>query len=133
MNSVTVDLNDDNFILFAMQNYVNPHCLSMNEFRDDLKRIKYIKRLFNRYETKGVIKERLVLNHIIMFYNVFETQAATKMLFSKIAKKHHSKLKTFLLYLNFMPDMICGINGKNIISSDILLDMNLVKLLRQYE
>ena len=69
------DLNEKNFLLFAMQHYDNPQCVEVEEFNDDLRRIKYIKRLFNQYHLEGTLKERLLLNHIIVFYNVFPVKA----------------------------------------------------------
>ena len=74
-------LTESNFMMYAMKNYDNPHCIEMQEFYDDLKKIKYIKRQLNRYQTTNILKERLVLNHFISFYNVFEHSAATKILF----------------------------------------------------
>ena len=65
------DLNDDNFLMYAMREYNNMQCTDIEEFYDDLKKIKYIKRLFNQYHTEGTLKERLILNHLIVFYNVF--------------------------------------------------------------
>ena len=65
------DLNEKNFLLYAMKEYNNPQCIDIEEFNDDLRKIKYIKRLFNQYASEGVLKERLLLNHIIIFYNVF--------------------------------------------------------------
>ena len=64
------DLNEKNFLLYAMKEYNNPQCIDIEEFNDDLRKIKYIKRLFNQYASEGVLKERLLLNHIIIFYNV---------------------------------------------------------------
>ena len=95
------DLNEKNFLLYAMQHYENPQCVEVEEFNDDLKKIKYIKRLLNQYSTEGVLKERLLLNHIIVFYNVFSVEAATRILFYKLEEQFWSMLKTFLFYLNF--------------------------------
>ena len=78
------DLNEKNFLLYAMKYYDNPQCVEVEEFNDDLKKIKYIKRLFNQYALEGVLKERLLLNHIIVFYNVFSVEAATRILFYKL-------------------------------------------------
>ena len=89
------DLNEKNFLLYAMQHYNNPQCIEVEEFNDDLKKIKYIKRLFNQYVAEGTLKERLLLNHIIVFYNVFPPKAATRILFYKIEEKFWSILKTF--------------------------------------
>jgi hypothetical protein len=99
------DLNhDDMFMQYAMDNYNNPHCTSESEFEEDISRIKYIKRLFGRYHSTGELKERLILNHIIVMYNVFEIEAATKMLFYKMEDKFKPLLKTFLVYLNYLPE-----------------------------
>lgn len=124
------DLNDDNFLLYAVKNYESPHYI-MSEFESDLKRVKYIKRLFKKYKITGSIKDRLILNHLILLYNVFGTDAATRMLFFKIDKEYYHILKTFLIYLNYMPDIIIGINGKNIMSYDISVDLNIANILRQ--
>ncbi len=124
------DLTEDNFIMYAMKAYNSPHCI-MSEFESDLKRTKYLKRLFRRYKITKLLKERLILNHIILLYNVFGADAATRILFFRIDENDYDVLKTFLIYLNYMPDKIKGINGKDIISSDILLDMNVAEILRK--
>lgn len=124
------DLTEDNFIMYAMKAYSSPHCI-MSEFESDLKRTKYLKRLFRRYKITKGLKERLILNHIILLYNVFNTEAATRILFFRIDEKDYDILKTFLIYLNYMPDRVKGINGKDIISSDILIDMNVADILRK--
>jgi hypothetical protein len=95
------ELNDDNFLIFAIKNYDNPGCLGMSDLEEDLKRFKYIKRLFRRYETTDVLSERLILNHLIVLYNVFGNEASLMLLF-KVEKKYWSYLKTFLVYLNRM-------------------------------
>lgn len=123
------DLNDDNFTIYAMKCYTSPHCI-MSEFESDLKRIKYLKKLFRRYKVKGDLKERLILNHLILLYNVFEVEAATRILFFKIDERDYDVLKTFLIYLNYMPNKIFGVNGKNIESSNILIDMHIAEILR---
>jgi hypothetical protein len=124
------DLTEDNFIMYAMKAYNSPHCI-MSEFESDLKRTKYLKRLFRRYKITKLLKERLILNHIILLYNVFGADAATRILFFRIDENDYDILKTFLIYLNYMPDKIKGVNGKDIISSDILLDMNVAEILRK--
>ena len=96
-------LTEENFTLFAMKHYDNPHCRGVTEFNDDLKKFKYLKRLFRKYRTGGGLKERLILNHIIVIYNLFGVDAATNMLFFKIDKKYWPQLKSFLMYLNVMP------------------------------
>ena len=128
------DLNEKNFLLFAMQHYNNPQCVEVEEFNDDLRRIKYIKRLFNQYDMDGVLKERLILNHIIVFFNVFQTRAATRILFFKIEEKFWPMLKTFLFYLRFMPeDKVESINGKDILVTDIQMDRGIINKLREFD
>lgn len=125
------DINADNFVWFAMRNYDRRNCI-MEEFQNDLKRIKYIKRLFRKYKQTGEIKERLVLNHIIILGNVFSVAEATRMLFFKIDAVDHDILKTFLVFLNAMPpESVKGVNGKNIISSEIPIDPVIADKLRK--
>ena len=124
------DLNDDNFLMYAMREYNNMQCTDIEEFYDDLKKIKYIKRLFNFYKNNGQLKERLILNHLIIFYNVFNIQAGTRILFYKIEKDFWSILKTFLIYLDRMPDKIDSIRGEIIRTSDIKLDDGIITRLR---
>jgi hypothetical protein len=123
------DLNDDNFLLYAVKAYTSPHCI-MSEFEGDLKRTKYLKRLFRRYKQTKDLKERLILNHIILLYNVFGAEPATRILFYRVDESDFDVLKTFLIYLNYMPEKVRGINGRDIISSDILLDMDVADILR---
>ena len=128
------DLNGKNFLLYAMQHYDNPQCVEVEEFNDDLRRIKYIKRLFNQYHTENILKERLILNHIIVFYNVFSVQAATRILFYKIDEEFWPMLKTFLLYLSYMPkDKIESIMGKEIRVTDIPMDQGIIDRLREFD
>ena len=127
------DLNEKNFLLYAMQHYDNPQCVEVEEFNDDLKKIKYIKRLFNQYATEGVLKERLLLNHIIVFYNVFSVEAATRILFFKLEEEIWPMLKTFLFYLNFLPNKIESINGNEILTDNIPMDQGIVDSLRKFD
>ena len=124
------DLNDDTFLMYAMREYNNMQCTDIEEFYDDLKKIKYIKRLFNSYRNNGQLKERLILNHLIIFYNVFTVQAGTRILFYKIEKDFWPMLKTFLVYLDRMPDKIDSIRGEIIRTSDIQLDDGIITRLR---
>lgn len=127
-------LTDDNFILYAIKYYENPGCISKKEFLQDLDRIKYIKRLFRRYHKKkdiSVLRLRLALNHIIVLYNVFNPQAATKILFFKLEPELWPILKTFLVFLNFLPDTISGIGKKAITTSAIKLDEPVITELRK--
>jgi len=96
------DLNEDNFLLFAIKHYDNPECSSMKDFEEDLSICVYIKRLLRKYNKTGVLKERLILNHIITFYNLFGIDAATKILLYKIDSDLHSILKPFLFFLNYI-------------------------------
>lgn len=123
------NLTDENILLFAVKAYNSPHCI-MSEFESDFKRIKYLKRLFRKYKSTKILKERLILNHLILLYNVFGPDSATRLLFYKIDEKDYDILKTFLIYLNYMPEVVTGINGKNIISSSIHLDMHIAETLR---
>lgn len=99
-------LTDSNYEMFAMKNYVNPQCSSIEEFHEDLNRIKYLKRLLRKYKTHGVLREQLILNHLIIFYNVFGIHAASRLLFSRIESELYPYLKTFIVYLNNLPDNI---------------------------
>ena len=124
-------LNESNFLLYAAANYTNT-VYDTEEFYDDLKRFKYLKRLFSRYIEKGELKERLILNHIITLYNVFSHDAATRMLFYKIDEDHWEILKTFLLFLQNMPHIIYDIQfeGCHIRSEMISVDLKIAEALR---
>ena len=124
------DLNDENFSMYAMKEYNDIQCTDIEEFYDDLKKIKYIKRLFNIYKNTGQLKERLILNHLIVFYNVFPIHAGTRILFYKIEKAFWPMLKTFLIFLDRMPETIDSIRGETIRTSDIQLDEGIVTRLR---
>lgn len=124
-------LDETNFLLYAAKYYDNPHCYDTLEFYDDLNRFKYIKRLFNRYEETGELKERLIMNHLIVLYNIFGAEAATRLLFLKL-RGHYHFLKPFLVLMGYMPDIVnkIGIEGKDIISSNIPMDEKIVDILR---
>ena len=125
------DITEQNFVLYAMKFYDNAQCLSEQDFYNDLKIIKYIKRLLNRYKKTGELKTRLMLNHIIMLGNVFPVEVLTRILFLKIPEEYWSELKTFLIFLKYMPDSIDSINGRNVISSDISLNLEIAEELRK--
>jgi len=97
-------LTPENINMFAIKHYNNPTCVDEKEFLDDMKRFKYLKRLFRKYETSKDLKMRLVINHIIILANVFGVDAATTLLFFKIEKNHWPLLKTFLVFLGYMPE-----------------------------
>jgi hypothetical protein len=124
------DLNEENFMMYAMKSYTSPHCV-MSEFEGDIKRTKYLKRLFRRYKVTKTLKERLILNHIILLNNVFGTEVTSRILFYRIDERDYDILKTFLLYLNLLPEIVFGINGNNIKTSEIPVDMNIAEILRK--
>jgi len=93
-----------------MKAYENPSCMGFHEFKEDLNRIKYIKRLLLKYKKDEYLKERLILNHIITLQNMFGAYNTTRILFYKIPSSLHSYLKTFLFYLNYIPSYIPEVN-----------------------
>ena len=97
-------ITPQNVVMYAIHNYDNPQCEGEKEFEDDLKRFKYIKRLLRRYYDTGVLKERLLLNHLIVLNNVFSVEAATTLLLYKIQPDYWPALKSFLIYLNSVTD-----------------------------
>ena len=97
-------ITPQNVVMYAIKNYDNPQCEGEKEFEDDLKRFKYIKRLLRRYYETGVLKERLLLNHLIVLNNVFSVEAATTLLLYKIQPSYWPALKSFLIYLNILRD-----------------------------
>jgi hypothetical protein len=126
---INESLNDKNYIAYAMRNYDNPSG-GVVEFEEDLARIVYLKRLFRKYHNSGILRERLALNHIITFYNVFGVEAATRLLFFRIEPELHYILKTFLVYLNYLSDGNPNFSvGVDMVS--IQLDQRIVKLLRK--
>jgi|TARA_R110000744_G_scaffold82342_1_gene161774 hypothetical protein len=98
------ELNNETFELYAAKHYRNEACLDIQEFKEDVARFKYVLRLLRRYNESGIIQERLVLNHIIVIYNVFEIRAANRMIFYKIEPELWPSLKPFLIYLNYLPE-----------------------------
>lgn len=124
------DLNESNVLLYAAKCYDKPNCIQ-SEFDEDYRTFRYIKRLLHRYRLTGEIKERLLLNHLILCQNVFGIEATTRILFLKTNEKDWSALKTFLVFVSAMPKVISGIRGEDIISSDIPLDLRLVDTLRK--
>ena len=125
-------LDDSNFILYAAANYDNPQCYDTDEFYDDLKRFKYLKRLFNKYREANELKERLILNHLTVIYNVFGPVPGTRMLFFKL-EGYYDLLKPFLVFMNFMPDIVynMGSEDKDIKSVDLSMNSGIIKTLRK--
>ena len=97
------ELNEDNFLLFAIQNYENPQAVTKDDFDKDLNHFKYIKRLLKRYKNSGQLKTHLLLNHFIILYNIFG-EATTPMLFFKIEKELWSAMKSFIVFLGRFPE-----------------------------
>jgi len=97
-------LRESTFLLYASKYYDNPHCSDITEFEEDLKRFQYLRKLFGRHRQDADLKERLILNHLIIIYNMFGPEA-TNMLFMKL-EEYHDLLKPFIEYLNFMPEVI---------------------------
>ena len=124
-------LNDKTFFLYAAHNYSNPQCTGIEDFFDDLKSIKYLKRLFNRYLNKGELKINLISNHLILLANVFSVEASVRMLFFKLEEEYWSILKPLLIHFDYLPEIVRGI-GKNgdINTVDINLDTEIIKRLR---
>ena len=124
------NLTDENVLLYAAKAYDKPNCV-MSEFTEDMKRLNYLKRLFRRYRKHGEMRERLILNHIVVLNNLFGPEVTTRLLFFRMSKDDYSILKTYLVFLSLMPERIYGINGKDIISSDIQIDMKIAEELRK--
>jgi len=110
-------LSEITFIQYAMKNYDNPQCHDIEEFEEDIKRFQYIRKLFNRFIKDGDLRERLILNHITIIYNIFGIQA-TDMLFMKL-EEHHEYLKPFIEFLNYLPEVV-SYDGKVIYTRDII-------------
>ena len=114
-------LTDDNFLLIAMHHYDNAQCHTIQEFEEDLKRFQYLRKLLKRYKRDGELRERLILNHIIVLFNLFGDKAY-EMLFFKIEQEYWPSLVTFLLYLNRVSEEK---------ASEITLDSGIVEVLRK--
>jgi hypothetical protein len=124
------DLNDGNFLIYAAKCYDRPHILQ-SEFEDDLKRLKYVKRLLRKYKQTGEFKERLVLNHVIILANVFGVEATTNMLFFKVDQEDYPLLKTILIYLNYMPSRLNVTFDKYYVrQEEIPVDLKIANILR---
>jgi hypothetical protein len=123
------NLTSDNMMMYAIKAYDKPNCI-LSEFSEDMKRFNYLKRLFRRYRKHNELRERLVLNHLVVLNNVFGAEVLTRLLFFDMAESDYPQLKTYLLFLSCMPDVVRGINGKDIISSDIEVDLEIANVLR---
>lgn len=125
-----IDLNSDTVMIYAIKTYDKPTYIK-SELKEDLKHLSYVRRLFRRYHQYGELRERLILNHIVILYNIFGVPAATRLLFYHVRQEDHAILKTFLIFLNYMPDVVTGIRGKNIRSADLQIDQTIVDVLRK--
>jgi len=119
-------LTDENFDLFSKLKYNNPSCVSIEEFNDDMKRIKYIKRLFYKFDNERILKDKLICNHILILCNLFGNEACIRMLFFKLEKQYHGFLKTFLNYMNILPKSIPEVN-LDLIQIDGRIERNIKK------
>jgi hypothetical protein len=126
------DLNEDNFDILVAKFYIGKFWTN-EELENDIQRIKYVKRLIGKYVRKGELNDRLILNHIIILGNVFGPEFATKLLFFRIDQKHFPILKTFLLYLDYLPEKIYYIDGKIIDTTIIPIDMKVANYLRKID
>ncbi len=127
-----VNVTPKNALIFAMKAYENPQCMSVEEFHEDYKRFKYVKRLCRRYVTTQRMGERLMLNHLILLTNVFGVESTCRLLFVKCEDdKLWRALKPFLLYLRMLPEIVWGVNGKNILTDKIPLDEKLYRKLKE--
>jgi hypothetical protein len=124
---VNEKLNEANFLIYAMHHYDNTQCYSLAEFEDDLKKFLYLKKLISRYKNNGDLKERLILNHIIVLYNLFG-DATTKLLFYKVDEECWDILVTFLVYLDRMPETL---PDYGIVLSEVILDERVISTLRK--
>ena len=104
MMKVFDKLTSKNFKLYAAQHYNNPECLDVEKFNQDVNRFKYIKRLLKRYELTGDLQERLILNHLIVLFNVFGIDAGNRMIWYKVNEEHWHYIKPFLVYLHYLPE-----------------------------
>lgn len=120
-------ITDENFLLYCAKHYNNPHSNGTEEFLEDLNRIKYIKKLITRYEQKNELKERLILNHIIILCNVFGTHACSNILFLKMDSQLQY-IKPFLVLLQILPDIIY-VNDKIYITEEVPMDIIISKIL----
>lgn len=124
-----INLDDGNVLLYAIKAYDKLNYVK-SEFEEDYKTFRYIKRLLQRYRVNNELRENLILNHINCIYNLFGVEAGTRLLFFKMERCDWSSLKTFLLYLNLMPETVYGIRGEDIHSSDISVDLHIAEVLR---
>ena len=125
------NLNDANFLIYAAKHYDNPQCHTTEEFIEDLKRIKYIKKLITRYINNGELKDRLILNHLIILSNVFPPDVLCRILYLKM-KSQFGYIKPFLILLNVMPEVLYNVKDEAIIKLDMIpMDERIIESLRK--
>ena len=122
-------LTEDNLELFAAKCYINNNCIDIEEFKEDFNRLKYIKRLVKRYEVYGELRERLILNHLVIMYNVFEGKGCTRMIFYKL-RQSLPVVVPFLLLLKRLPKELYNQDNELIYTSDIVMDQEVIRKLR---
>jgi hypothetical protein len=117
-------LTESNFLIYAAANYTNHSCVSDDEFIDDMRRLKYLKKLFGQYKKGGVLNERLIMNHLVTLYNVFAPRACTRMLFFKLDEQYWGCLVPFLIGLGYLPERLDGIRTATFVvhTSSIIMD-----------
>lgn len=125
------NLTDDNFLLYCASHYENVEYASTDDFIEDISRLKYIKKLINRYTEYGELKERLILNHIIVLNNCFGPEVVCKILYLKL-KPQMKYIKPFLILLNILPDYIYNVDNETSVDTNLIeIDMNIVEKLRK--
>lgn len=129
--TMSTALNKKTYFGYALSMYRNPSCSGIDEFQDDLARIKYIKRLLHRYTRSGEISGRLLINHIVNAHNVFQAEAIAKMLFFRIQPTAYPALKTTLEFFSLMPDTIDTADGSIVLNTSIATDLNLFQILTE--
>ena len=124
-------LTNENFLIYCAKYYDNPPCHSTEEFIEDLRRVKYIKKLVTRYVEHNDLKERLILNHVIILNNVFGAELLCRILLLKM-RNEFKYIKPFLVLLNILPEKVYNVGGEKIIFTDLIsMDENLVNILRK--
>jgi len=124
-------LNDENFLIYAAKYYDNPQCQTTEEFLEDLKRIKYIKKLLTRYVESGELKDRLILNHLIILSNIFDSYHLCRILYLKM-KNQFNYVKPFLVMLNVLPEKLYNIKNETTIDTSLIpMDERIIEALRK--
>ena len=125
------ELNDENFLLYCAKHYDNHQCVSTEEFFEDLKRIKYLKKLLTKYDEKTELNERLILNHITILNNIFGPVHLPRILYLKL-NSYYKYIKPFLLLLEICPELLYNINNQKVIDvNTIPMDSNIIRVLRE--